>query len=187
MGLLNEQISVLSDEVIITLADCVRNGLSKDAMFAAHPGLFKGVLAHIKASRSVSVAFYGNILLDSVHNCSPDILCDGKLNASHGTSGIVLSADQLSCRNESWTFESIRGTKGVSQTGKYAFSVIIESVGVIQVGWATKSCNFDPESGQGVGDDNQSYSIDGLRAKKWHANQTINVSSPVLTNLESVW
>ena len=57
------------------------------------------------------------------------------------------------------------------------YEVIVQSEGIVQVGWVTDGFNFDPEAGQGVGDDNYSYAIDGYRAKKWHGDKPRNVTS----------
>ncbi|KAI8083959.1 uncharacterized protein B0P05DRAFT_535605 [Gilbertella persicaria] len=81
-------------------------------------------------------------------------------------------------RNESWTFETIRATHGIppvvetNETHKYAYEVVLESSGLMQVGWVTEHFEFDPEGGQGVGDDIYSYGYDGDRSKKWHGRFT---------------
>jgi hypothetical protein len=70
-------------------------------------------------------------------------------------------------RNDSWTFESVRATKGVSNSGRYGYELELHTDGIIQgtcdfdvvfqiltrtlVGWATASCSFDAERGDGVG------------------------------------
>ncbi|KAI9262012.1 hypothetical protein BY458DRAFT_534609 [Sporodiniella umbellata] len=85
--------------------------------------------------------------------------------------------DYASClhvRNDSWTFETVRATHGVSSLKKdskgqcYAYEVRLESGGLMQVGWVTDHFEFDPEGGKGVGDDIHSFGYDGSRAKKWH-------------------
>ncbi|KAJ3385285.1 hypothetical protein HDU92_003123 [Lobulomyces angularis] len=81
-------------------------------------------------------------------------------------------------RNESWTFESIRSNLFLpaSVGGKYGYEVVLKSDGIIQIGWATFDCNFDPEAGTGVGDDVYSYAYDGQRRKKWHGTEPKNNS-----------
>ncbi|CAO3652222.1 unnamed protein product [Mucor fragilis] len=88
--------------------------------------------------------------------------------------------NQLQVRNDSWTFETVKGThyvpavldhtEGVAH--KYAFEVTLESSGLMQVGWTTDHFEFDAEGGQGVGDDTYSYGYDGNRCKKWHGRYT---------------
>lgn len=88
--------------------------------------------------------------------------------------------NQLQVRNDSWTFETVKAThyvpavldhtEGVAH--KYAFEVVVESAGLMQVGWITDHFEFDAEGGQGVGDDTYSYGYDGNRCKKWHGRYT---------------
>jgi hypothetical protein len=56
----------------------------------------------------------------------------------------------------------------VVSEGCWAFEVVITIRGLVQVGWSTKYTDYQPESGSGVGDDNESYSIDGHRCMRWH-------------------
>ena len=87
-----------------------------------------------------------------------------------------ISISQNEIRNEYWTFESFRAKYAVKE-GKAAFSVKLQSAGILQIGWSTISATFDPESGTGVGDDQDSYSYDGSRCRKYHAgNTTVRLS-----------
>ncbi|KAJ3344327.1 hypothetical protein HDU93_000117 [Gonapodya sp. JEL0774] len=97
-----------------------------------------------------------------------------QLNCWDKTYALLVSRDHLEVRNESWTFESIRATHGVSGSGRFAFEVELRTDGIIQIGWATKDCRYDPEAGNGVGDNQESYSYDGYRKQKWHGNSTRN-------------
>lgn len=96
---------------------------------------------------------------------------------------LVNQENHLQVRNDSWTFETVRATHCVpaildsdhmigkenqDKPHKYAFEVILESSGLMQVGWVTEQFQFDPEGGKGVGDDAHSYGYDGHRSKKWH-------------------
>ncbi|KAL6078950.1 RING finger and SPRY domain-containing protein 1 [Balamuthia mandrillaris] len=51
---------------------------------------------------------------------------------------------------------------------KWYFEVKLRTNGVMQIGWATKDTVFNPEEGQGVGDDVFSYAYDGARGYAWH-------------------
>jgi len=89
----------------------------------------------------------------------------------------------LEVRNDSWTFETLLATHGTpiltSATGETCFAYELEPCtdGLIQVGWASKDAQFDPEGGMGVGDDDHSYAFDGRRAQKWHGRWSDERSS----------
>ncbi|KAI8329366.1 hypothetical protein EDC96DRAFT_529431 [Choanephora cucurbitarum] len=91
---------------------------------------------------------------------------------------LVNHENRLQVRNNSWTFETVKATHCVPPrmdkkgSHKYAYEIVLESDGLMQVGWATEQFEFDPEGGQGVGDDVYSYGYDGDRAKKWHGRYT---------------
>jgi hypothetical protein len=53
--------------------------------------------------------------------------------------------------NPSWTFESCRASHGITLSGKFAFEFLVGSGAIMQIGWATSDCCFDPYLGQGVG------------------------------------
>eukprot|EP00126_Sphaerothecum_destruens_P003623 Sdes_comp17390_c0_seq1m6599 len=118
-----------------------------------------------------------------------------ELDSSSKTRNLLLSSDRLEIRNESWTFESIRATCGVPSGQSHAspepetqpetepetqdeprdplpkiwyFEVEIFTDGIIQIGWSSPDCIFDPERGSGVGDDYHSYAYDGARRRAWH-------------------
>ncbi|KAI8371916.1 hypothetical protein BD560DRAFT_395831 [Blakeslea trispora] len=89
--------------------------------------------------------------------------------------------NRLQVRNNSWTFETVKATHCVPPLmdrqeadthHKYAYEIVLESSGLMQVGWVTEQFEFDPEGGQGVGDDIHSYGYDGDRSKKWHGRYT---------------
>lgn len=92
------------------------------------------------------------------------------------TNRMLLTRDRREIHNYSWTFESIRATHHTPFVGKYVYEVEILSSDIIQIGWALRIANFDPENGNGVGDDQFSYSIDGCRGKKWHKDNEGSVS-----------
>ena len=53
------------------------------------------------------------------------------------------------------------------------FEVTIERcVGVVQLGWIGTVVRCDQESGDGVGDDQVSWGVDGIRLKKWAGGDT---------------
>ena len=53
------------------------------------------------------------------------------------------------------------------------FEVTIERcVGVVQLGWIGSVVRCDQESGDGVGDDQVSWGVDGIRLKKWAGGDT---------------
>ncbi|XP_066278423.1 uncharacterized protein [Branchiostoma lanceolatum] len=95
------------------------------------------------------------------------------LNPADCTSALMLSSNLLEARNDSWTFESIRATQPVNrpwentQPSGWYYEIELKSCGIIQIGWATKDCEFGPEKGIGVGDNVQSCAFDGARCKVW--------------------
>ncbi|KAJ3126866.1 hypothetical protein HK098_007070, partial [Nowakowskiella sp. JEL0407] len=135
--------------------------------------------------------FYYDLFQHSISDYSlpSNEIC--RLDANTKTAHLVLSSNSLSMRNDSWTFESILGNKSAKGVGVWTYEVLIESEGIIQIGWSTKASRFDPEAGSGVGGDTDelrficiyrrcfldnvhSYSADGNRRKKWHGNLTTN-------------
>ncbi|KAI5582324.1 hypothetical protein BDE02_07G078500 [Populus trichocarpa] len=50
--------------------------------------------------------------------------------------------------------------------GKWMYEVLLETCGVQQLGWATRSCPFTDH--KGVGDADDSYAFDGKRVSKWN-------------------
>jgi hypothetical protein len=93
----------------------------------------------------------------------------GWMHMSHHTSGLLVAPDGATLRNDAWTFESARANVGCTREGRYGYHVQIATCSnVVQVGWSTKQCEFDETGGLGVGDDEESYAIDGLRRQKWH-------------------
>ncbi|XP_072026702.1 uncharacterized protein [Amphiura filiformis] len=51
------------------------------------------------------------------------------------------------------------------------------SNGIIQIGWATKDCQYGPEKGVGIGDFINSCAYDGARCKKWNGPVTETLSN----------
>ena len=127
-------------------------------------------------SKSPSLYFYGSDFIRRLIDFhSQPLSLQLKMIPSLHSHGIYIHSDGISIRNDSWTFESCVCNQFVSKSGKYAYDVLIETTGIIQVGWTCNSSVFDPEAGQGVGDDEHSYSIDGQRGKKWHGKRFFNV------------
>lgn len=57
------------------------------------------------------------------------------------------------------------------QTGTWFYEVELLTDGLIQIGWANNLFSINPEEGDGVGDDVNSWSYDGFRSKKWHIEE----------------
>ncbi|KNC95963.1 uncharacterized protein SPPG_08568 [Spizellomyces punctatus DAOM BR117] len=91
-----------------------------------------------------------------------------KFTKSQATPYMLVSPQCWEIRNESWTFESVRSEFGVIGSGRCAYEVELHTDGIVQIGWASSLCTFDPEAGTGVGDNRYSYAYDGHRKKKWH-------------------
>lgn len=125
-------------------------------------------------------SFHVERFLNLLSNYSPESLlqCDDyvELSTSDKTTSSVLSVCKWKIRNDSWDFESIRTNHAIKHKGKYIYEVVLDTDGIIQIGWATKEAVFDPKAGSGIGDDEFSYSYDGHRKKKWHGKSPKNNS-----------
>ncbi|ORX41985.1 ARM repeat-containing protein [Piromyces finnis] len=131
---------------------------------------YQTVLNYILEGSEVS--FYVERFLSLISNYSLEELSKCKdyveFSDTDKTSSSVLSVCKWKIRNDSWKFESIRSNYGIKHKGKYIYEIVLETDGIIQIGWATKDAVFDPKAGNGIGDDENSYSYDGHRKKKWH-------------------
>ncbi|KAF7732167.1 RING finger and SPRY domain-containing protein 1 [Apophysomyces ossiformis] len=92
------------------------------------------------------------------------------LNPFDATFHWKIGGNGLEIRNDRPHFESIRASVGV-RAGKWYYETLLLSDGVMQIGWATKQCQFEPEEGYGVGDDENGFGFDTYRAAIW-ANGT---------------
>ncbi|KAK9728806.1 hypothetical protein K7432_000771 [Basidiobolus ranarum] len=82
----------------------------------------------------------------------------------------------LETRNDSTSFESVRGTMCITQ-GSWFYEVQLVTAGIMQIGWATKLSIFRPEEGVGVGDDDHSFAFDGCRKLAWSSGYPIPYGS----------
>ncbi|KAK9722354.1 hypothetical protein K7432_002742 [Basidiobolus ranarum] len=88
------------------------------------------------------------------------------LNWCDATSRLKWNPTGLETRNDSTSFESVRGTMCVTR-GCWYYEVRLITPGIMQIGWATKHSRFRPEDGVGVGDDEHSFAFDGCRRLAW--------------------
>ncbi|RUS21036.1 hypothetical protein BC937DRAFT_93802 [Endogone sp. FLAS-F59071] len=92
------------------------------------------------------------------------------------TDSITVGYDRLELRNDSSSFQTIRATHSTPVSAptprKYAYEIMLRTEGIVQFGWAAPGSLFDPDCGNGVGDDNLSYGYDPFRSKKWHGRLT---------------
>ncbi|KAK9717451.1 hypothetical protein K7432_006188 [Basidiobolus ranarum] len=95
------------------------------------------------------------------------------LNWCDATSRLKWSPTGLETRNDSTSFESVRGTMCVTK-GCWYYEVHIITAGIMQIGWATKYSLFRPEEGVGVGDDDHSFAFDGCRKLAWSSGYPIS-------------
>ncbi|KAJ1569078.1 hypothetical protein HK405_010191 [Cladochytrium tenue] len=171
LALVRSRSKPLAREALLCLAVCLHHGIRlqlsqehidiilKCTLFDGHP----------------LSTFYGQLLLDLVADLTPkksaSLLDSAYVSADLNsvTPYLCLSKNKMEVRNDSWTFESVRATHGVTGSGKYAFEAHLNTDGIMQVGWTTTDIVFDSEGGEGVGDNEYSYAYDGHRTKKWHA------------------
>ncbi|KAI9328201.1 hypothetical protein DFJ73DRAFT_862136 [Zopfochytrium polystomum] len=171
--LMRSRSKILARQSLMSLSICIHLGMSKTHL-AEVPQFIDSILKYILFDGHSISSFYGQLLLDSLADYTPG----GTKNYNDGyvevdvpsmTPYLCLSGARSEVRNESWTFESMRANYGVQGSGKYAYEVLLSTDGILQVGWTTLSIVFDPEGGEGVGDNEHSYAFDGQRMKKWHA------------------
>eukprot|EP00058_Branchiostoma_floridae_P023406 XP_002608896.1 hypothetical protein BRAFLDRAFT_85546 [Branchiostoma floridae] len=97
------------------------------------------------------------------------------LNPSDCTSALMLSSNLLEARNDSWTFESIRATQPVNrpwesaQPSGWYYEIELKSCGIIQIGWATRDCEFGPEKGLDM-------------AQEWYPAASLSTEQQILFN-----
>lgn len=99
------------------------------------------------------------------------------LNSKDASENLKISADSLSCRNDTSKFESVRGNIPVSSS-VYYYEAKLMTVGVMQIGFATKSSKFLNHEGYGVGDDDQSIAYDGCRSLIWYDTKSLRTNLP---------
>ncbi|KAJ3414201.1 hypothetical protein HDV05_006906 [Chytridiales sp. JEL 0842] len=163
----------MSHQALECLAIILRLGLQKSHLIKI-PSVMNTILSYVLFHDLTSTQFYGRLLFDYLSDYTPrDLACSASQayvqpDLKSITPYLFVSKANNEVRNDSWTFESVRATIGVTKSGKYGFEVQLHTDGIIQLGWATNSCSFDAERGDGVGDDQYSYSYDGNRCKKWH-------------------
>ncbi|ORY00767.1 SPRY-domain-containing protein [Basidiobolus meristosporus CBS 931.73] len=98
------------------------------------------------------------------------------LNWLDATTRLKWYPSGLEIRNDSTSFESVRGTMCVS-SGTWYYEVQLVTSGIMQIGWATKSSIFRPDEGVGVGDDDHSFAFDGCRKLAWSSGYPIPYGS----------
>jgi len=64
-------------------------------------------------------------------------------------------------------FSTFVANVGVT-SGRWYYQVILQTRGLLQIGWATKQHAPSSAEGQGTGDDSHSWAYDGMRLKRWH-------------------
>ncbi|KAI1287430.1 putative E3 ubiquitin-protein ligase [Halotydeus destructor] len=115
----------------------------------------------------------GCFLCDEVRRSSNSWSPAGRLgpvqamfDVSTNIGSLIIDCDRLGISSHSG-FSSIKASVGVFK-GKWQYEVMLNTKGVMQVGWATQKCRFSQE--KGVGDTEDSYSYDGSRVRKWNLN-----------------
>jgi hypothetical protein len=175
-SLFENDLSVVIDEASFrVLAILLWRGMHVPMLCRKQSYLFYSRLVLTYCSRSVSTDLKNTAAVNNPAFTKIDLV-------SRSRYCTVNFENYLQVRNDTWTFETVRATRCVpaiidkdndngdeeNTSHKYAFEVKLESDGLMQVGWANEDFEYDPEGGNGVGDDTHSYGYDGYRAKKWH-------------------
>ncbi|CAO3689110.1 unnamed protein product [Rhizopus stolonifer] len=66
------------------------------------------------------------------------------------------------------------------KSGIWYYEVFLLTSGVVQVGWATPSCQFTPEQSYGVGDNARGFAFDTYRGVLWTSGIAIFPDNPIL-------
>ena len=165
-----ENKGVISDQIIIGMAKSIQRGFPIRSIQTGCSEFSKHLAQYINNSSRQDVCFFGKYLL----HCITSLMQPQENCITFGTDGLFIGCENA-IRNDGWAFETISYNFPVTGSGKYMYEVIIETLGVVQIGWTTTGFRFDSDGGRGVGDDLYSYSIDGYRAKKWHGLNHQNV------------
>ncbi|XP_020813353.1 E3 ubiquitin-protein ligase RNF123 isoform X1 [Drosophila serrata] len=80
------------------------------------------------------------------------------------TTTVRVSSDRLALRSQG-SFNTVRANCCV-YGGRWMYEIHLHTKGVMQIGWASNSCQFNENSG--VGDTKWSYSYDGSKQQIWH-------------------
>ena len=99
------------------------------------------------------------------------------LNDKDVSEYLKIGPDGLEARNDTVSFESVRGTFDVN-SGIWYYEVLIVTDGVMQIGWATKNSKFMNHEGYGIGDDQYSVAYDGCRNLIWFGAKSIPHKNP---------
>ena len=163
-----KQLAELVASTFVELAPGLGPGESRGA-FAALVG--SGLWALIYAIPSVHVGFHAVSTL-ALLACSPDeqgARVSVRVDPVAATPWLSISPSGLAACNTMGLFESGRAS-GCSRAdgGLYYYEALIQSDGLLQLGWVTDQCEFKPTLGLGVGDDAQSVAYDGCRCRVWH-------------------
>ncbi|KNC46353.1 E3 ubiquitin-protein ligase RNF123 [Thecamonas trahens ATCC 50062] len=126
---------------------------------------------HVPGLDLQTLARDGAVLVDRI--CPRRDEARGKLGGS--IAGLMVTLGDTSCKLEevlggfriesAINFASVVGTTAVFAS-KWMYEVVLETEGVMQIGWATMGCKFTTE--EGVGDSPDSYAYDGSRVRKWN-------------------
>jgi len=132
--------------------------------------------ANSKDCRKRQVGFSARWLLDNIFISKDRTLSyktvkldniNAMLNVNDVSEYLKISPDGLEARSDASSFESVRCTFSVD-SGVWYYEVTIVTVGVMQIGWATKKSKFFNYDGFGIGDDEFSCAYDGCRQLLWH-------------------
>ncbi|XP_017143160.1 E3 ubiquitin-protein ligase RNF123 [Drosophila miranda] len=80
------------------------------------------------------------------------------------TTTVRVSSDRLALRSQG-SFNTVR-TNCCVYGGRWMYEVQLHTKGVMQMGWASSTCQFNENSG--VGDTKLSYGYDGSKQQIWH-------------------
>lgn len=140
--------------MVVFICDLIFKGFGKDE-FDQHPSIFFFLLKYVTIEQSSKLWMLLRYLATNLcdHFSSSSVVSPHYVTISQSLSSENMSVFQQSgvIFNSSWTFESIRASHGITESGKFAYEFQIGSGGIMQIGFSTADCKFDPYLGQGVG------------------------------------
>lgn len=96
------------------------------------------------------------------------LFLDGSVEFGAGGHAVLLPNGMVSCVMTGSGFPSVAAQGLLLKSGKWYYELTLLTAGCMQVGWATRDFLGDSEAGEGVGDDEHSWAVDGYRKLKWH-------------------
>jgi hypothetical protein len=167
----------ITRQILLTSYDIVRNGIGLDVILN-QPSIFLALYRAVTEVRDEDLWYYFHGIVSVCCDWSGVFQAAPFVNLGNPKTSCLIDIfpDSLEISNRSWNFETVIASHGVTGTGKYAYEFQLGTTGIIQLGWCCDESSFNERGGYGVGDDLDSYALDGTRVRKWHGRDVGNES-----------